>query len=257
VWAIVLIRAPPTRAGAACLQDLGFADTQVHNPATPTPVLGALAREGVTLMHMHTYMYCSPTRRSILSGRLPVHITGVQADSCTNYLPLQMTLLPAKLKQAGCAFDSLPPLPPPPETRGLTVLASVRAVRGHMIGKGHLGYQTTDHLPIHRGFETHLGYLNGAEQYEHGLARTCDIPALLNMFPRPNPWNKPYTPPGQWPANCTQSGCSKDKMDPCQYDMWHNDAGASQEVLDELYYSTNVSSTGGTSRAFVLGEIET
>ena len=39
---------------------------------------------------------------------------------------LQFTLRPAKLKEAG--FQT------------------------HMIGKGHLGYQTTDHLPIHRGF---------------------------------------------------------------------------------------------------------
>ena len=53
--------------------------------------------------------------------------------------PLQMTLLPAKLKAAG--------------------------YEGHMIGKGHLGYQTTDHLPVNRGFQTHLGYLEAAEHY--------------------------------------------------------------------------------------------
>ena len=50
-----------------------------------------------------------------------------------------MTLLPAKLKAAG--------------------------YEGHMIGKGHLGYQTTDHLPVNRGFQTHLGYLEAAEHY--------------------------------------------------------------------------------------------
>ena len=30
-----------------------------------------------------------------------MHIWGKQAPVCSNYLPLQMTLLPAKLKQAG------------------------------------------------------------------------------------------------------------------------------------------------------------
>ena len=56
--------------------------------------------------------YCSPTRRSILSGRFPVHIWGDQAPVCSNYLPLQFTILPQKLKTAG--FET------------------------HMIGKGHL-----------------------------------------------------------------------------------------------------------------------
>ena len=83
------------------IDDLGFADTQFHNPDTPTPQIGELAREGLVLMNLHTYLYCSPTRRSILSGRFPVHIAGVQAGACSNYLPLQMTLLPAKLRQAG------------------------------------------------------------------------------------------------------------------------------------------------------------
>lgn len=83
--------------------------------------------------------YCSPTRRSILSGRFPVHIWGEQAPVCSNYLPLEFTILPAKLKQAG--FQT------------------------HMIGKGHLGYQTTNHLPVNRGFDSHLGYLEAAEQY--------------------------------------------------------------------------------------------
>ena len=51
-------------------------------------------------------MYCSPTRRSFLSGRFPVHITGDQAPICSNYLPLNLTLLPAKLKEAESLGDS-------------------------------------------------------------------------------------------------------------------------------------------------------
>ena len=38
----------------------------------------------------------------------------------------------------------------------------------HFIGKGHLGYQTDAHLPVNRGFDTHVGYLGGAESYSYG-----------------------------------------------------------------------------------------
>ena len=31
-----------------------------------------------------------------------------------------------------------------------------------------LGYQTMDHLPINRGFRTHVGFLGGSESYSHG-----------------------------------------------------------------------------------------
>ena len=78
-----------------------------------------------------TYKYCSPTRRSFLTGRLPIHMTGAQANPCTNWLPLEFTILPQKLLKAG--FES------------------------HVIGKGHWGYQTMDHLPVNRGFKSHVG----------------------------------------------------------------------------------------------------
>ena len=98
--------------------DMGWFDSQVHNPDSfMTPNLGSLARSGIRLLRHYTYKLCSPTRRSILSGRFPAHISGGQAPTCSNYLPLQFTLLPAKLKQANY------------ET--------------HMVGKGHLGYMTT------------------------------------------------------------------------------------------------------------------
>jgi len=92
--------------------DLGWADTQTRNPFSPTPHIGMLAYQGIDLLQHHVYKYCSPTRRSILSGRFPVHIWGDQAPVCSNYLPLQFTILPQKLKAAG--FET------------------------HMIGKGHL-----------------------------------------------------------------------------------------------------------------------
>ena len=85
------------------------------------------------------HSYCSPTRRSFLSGRFPVHIGGNQAGVCSNSLPLGAKLISDKLKGAGYAT--------------------------HMVGKGHLGYETTDHLPVNRGFDTHIGYLECCNSY--------------------------------------------------------------------------------------------
>ena len=151
-----------------------------NNTASPTPNLGALAKGGLVLSRHYTYMYCSPTRRSFLSGRFPVHISEGQADACSNYLPLNFTLLSAKLQGAG--FVS------------------------HFVGKGHLGYQTTDHLPIHRGFATHVGYLAAWESYEFGNNMGCG-------------------------RNSQNNTC-------LQKDFWH-DHQPGQDVVDEINYSTN------------------
>ena len=51
------------------------------------------------------FRYCSPTRRSMLSGRFPNHITSVQPDGanlCSDFLPLAATLLSEKLTKGGC-----------------------------------------------------------------------------------------------------------------------------------------------------------
>jgi hypothetical protein len=67
-----------------------------------TPQLQQLQEEGVRLDRHHTYLWCSPTRRSFLSGRYPgTSITGTQAPQCSNFLPLQFQILPEKLAAAG------------------------------------------------------------------------------------------------------------------------------------------------------------
>eukprot|EP01046_Picozoa_sp_COSAG06_P005484 COSAG06_NODE_245_length_19176_cov_167.625151_18_plen_134_part_00 len=120
----------------------GWHDTQVHNPASfMTGTFGALAKAGIVLERQHSYKYCSPTRRSsastpllfrqrpaglaagcrlsrplivpaVLSGRFPVHITGTQAPVCSNYLPLQFSILPKKLKELGGYEVRQPPRSP-------------------------------------------------------------------------------------------------------------------------------------------------
>jgi len=136
---------------------------------------------------MHYYYYyvydaCSPTRRSFITGRYPVHITGIQAGTNTNLTPLQFTILPEKL--AAADYES------------------------HFIGKGHLGWHTTDHLLVNRGFTSHVGYLGGSQSYECGGGKTGMVA-------------------GACPADWTQA-----------HDMWHNETPGF-DVVPEIHYSTN------------------
>jgi hypothetical protein len=126
--------------------------------------------------------------------------SGAQAPICSNYLPLEMTLLPAKLKQA-----------------------APKPFSAHFVGKGHLGYQTTDHLPVRRGFDTHLGYLAGDQNYAHGLQVMCDEPNLANL--PDGSWM------GRWPP--------RDPPDACHLDMWRGNGTASRALLSSLTYSTD------------------
>ena len=138
-------KASPSTIATILIDDLGFYDTAVFNDAIRpvTPNLAQLADDGIRLERHYTYKYCSPTRRSFLSGRYPIHITGTQALVCSNCLPLEFTLLSEKFASAGWL--------------------------NHFVGKGHLGYTTMDHLPINRGFASHVGYLFGMEDYQYFL----------------------------------------------------------------------------------------
>lgn len=133
-------------------------------------------------------------RRSFLSGRFPNHINGAQAEICSNYLPLQFTLLPARLKAVGYST--------------------------HMVGKGHLGYMTTDHMPINRGFDTHVGYLAHGEGYNWG-----------NSGNSPNKGK-------QWQDYCVGSNVTNNLNQFCAKDMWHNEI-TGWDVVDDIAYSTN------------------
>ena len=64
------------------------------------------------------------------------------ANLCSDFLPLAATLLSEKLTGGGYV--------------------------SHFVGKGHLGYETMDHLPVNRGFKSHVGYLEGSQSYYWG-----------------------------------------------------------------------------------------
>ena len=66
------------------IDDFGWADVGYHRLAsfkeTVTPNMDALVASGVLLNQYYVHKYCSPTRSSYQSGRLPYHVNVLNAD---------------------------------------------------------------------------------------------------------------------------------------------------------------------------------
>ncbi|WAR29520.1 ARSB-like protein [Mya arenaria] len=122
--------------------DLGWNDVGWHNDQMFTPNLDKMARAGVILNSSYVQPVCTPSRNCFMTGYYPFH-TGLQHEvihpSHPGYLPANFTTLPQKLKQLGYTT--------------------------HIVGKWHLGFCDWKYTPTYRGFDSFMGYYNGAEDY--------------------------------------------------------------------------------------------
>ena len=118
-----------------------------------TPNGAQLVNEGIDLDRHYVFLYCSPSRSSFMTGRLPYHVQQENRQNCdlTQGAPRNMTFIASKLKQAG--------------------------YQTHHIGKWHLGMSSWGHIPHGRGFDTSLVYFEGAE--DHWTQRSCCDPECI------------------------------------------------------------------------------
>lgn len=122
------------------VDDWGFSDVGFRNPAISTPNFDILYSNGLVLNRHYVFEYCSPSRASFLTGRWPHHAHQYNIEPLIKLgLNINMTTLPAKLKQAGYFT--------------------------HVVGKWHEGYYDPKFLPVNRGFDTSSGFLQGAEDH--------------------------------------------------------------------------------------------
>ena len=139
------------------VDDWGFAEVGFRNPKIKSPNFDNLATTGLVLNRHYVYMYCSPSRASLLTGRWPHHAhqwnLPHSAQVGTN---INMTMLPAKLKKAG--------------------------YKTHMIGKWHQGFFDPAYLPVNRGFQTSSGFLGAAEDHMTEQA-DCAVDFWKNLAP--------------------------------------------------------------------------
>ena len=141
------------------VDDWGFAEAGFRNPAVKTPNFDMLATTGLVLNRHYVFKYCSPSRVSFLTGRWPHHAH--QYNIYPEYkvgANINMTMLPAKLKEAGYAT--------------------------HMVGKWHEGFYRPEFLPINRGFDTSSGFLSGGEDHMTQKSE-CAVDFWKNDAPDP------------------------------------------------------------------------
>lgn len=128
--------------------NVGWASVGFHKPPELpedqiyTPNLDSLARTGIQLERHYTYKFCSPSRSSFLSGRIPFHVNTYNDDPTMPGagVPIGMTLLPEVLKEAGYAT--------------------------HFLGKWHIGMASASRqTPKARGFDSSLGYFHSNNDY--------------------------------------------------------------------------------------------
>ena len=124
--------------------DLGYDDLALTGAGSDvkTPTLSRLAKEGSVLSNYYVNPICTPTRSSFMAGRYPIHLGlqhGVILDSVPEAVPINETLAPQYMKAAGYAT--------------------------HIVGKWHLGFHQKRYTPEARGFDTHMGYYTGNEEY--------------------------------------------------------------------------------------------
>eukprot|EP00051_Salpingoeca_urceolata_P004675 m.66817 g.66817 ORF g.66817 m.66817 type:complete len:498 (+) comp13783_c0_seq1:60-1553(+) len=104
------------------------------NKLIKTPFIDSMIDDSLLLERHYTYKFCSPTRRSFLSGRFPTH--SGQDNSPAATVDLRMHTIADKLASAGYST--------------------------HQSGKWHAGLFSSIQRPSGRGFYTSLGYMNGA-----------------------------------------------------------------------------------------------
>lgn len=131
--------------------DLGFGDVGYNGSDLKTPNLDRLAGEGARLDKWYASLpSCTPTRFSLLTGRLPQR----------SHDGLERVLMPVgpfvkRDSKSGVRADE-------------TTLAETLKAAGYrtaLFGKWHLGYGEKQFLPTRHGFDVFEGHLSGCIDY--------------------------------------------------------------------------------------------
>ena len=179
------------------VDDWGWANVGYHrDPPTKevvTPNIDRLVKEGLELNQHYAFNVCSPSRSSLMSGRLPIHVNDLNIEpdyynpndpvSGFSAIPRNMTGIAEKMKEGG--YDT------------------------HQVGKWDAGMATTDHMPKGRGFDTSFGYFHHANDFYTEIdGRPCNKTHIVDIWDTDKP---AYGKNGTGPDNY-EEGLFKERL---------------------------------------------
>ena len=187
-------------------RDAGSSPEEIQGKAeVHTPNIDALIDAGIHLDRHYTYKICSPTRSSIQSGRMAVHVNPINSavtsqnydDPVSGYagIPRNMTGIAEKMRDAG--------------------------YRTHLVGKWDAGMATPEHSPKGRGYETWYGYYQHANDYWHKSTvffATGEVDACLNHIKDLSMHNATYSGPVRDDESLTAACEQDEETDPACYE---------------------------------------
>jgi len=154
VAGLAAVTATPPHIFFILVDDLGYGDVgfnrAVANPEIVSPNLDKLVSSGIHLTRHYVHFSCTPTRSSVQTGRLPVHVNIGLGDPCDDNtgIPQNMTGIAEHLKRAGYST--------------------------HFAGKWDAGMVTPKHTPQGRGYDTSLHYFSHKNDYwSQANMQTC------------------------------------------------------------------------------------
>lgn len=150
--------------------DVGWANVGWHSETAKTPCLTNALLAGIELHRAYAFVYCSPSRTALMTGRLPYHAQQLNfpnSDTAQG-APLEFTFLSKRLQDAGYAT--------------------------HAVGKWHLGMASRQHLPVARGFDHALTFFEGS--FDAFTKRSCVD--YMCALPVNDTWPEPNSPYDLW-----------------------------------------------------------
>ena len=153
----------------------GWANVGYHRNSTgvdvSTPNIDGLVSVGLELDQHYAFSVCSPSRCSLLSGRLPIHVNDKNrnnglynsANPVSGYagIPRDMTTLGTKMKQGNYST--------------------------HVVGKWNVGMATNTHTPEGRGFDSSLIYFSSSNDYYTQHSGECSGKDVVDLWDSGSP----------------------------------------------------------------------
>lgn len=146
------------------IDDLGWANVGYHqeDPSAAgirTPTIDRLATEqGLQLDQHYANMVCGPSRASLISGRLPIHVNVDNGEP---------TLWNPRNPVAG--YQGIPPA-----MTGIATKLKGGDYATHHVGKWDAGMARPEQTPLGRGFDSSFGYFHHANDfYDYSRVGLC------------------------------------------------------------------------------------